>query len=106
MAFYIKQNDTSPSLSATLTDYNGTAINLTGATARLHMKDLEGTLKIDAAMTISNADAGIIKYDWQAGDTDTVGTYNVEFQITYSDSSIETFPNHGYETVVVVGELN
>ena len=106
MAFYIKQNDTSPSLSATLTDYNGNAVNLTGASAKMHMKDQGGTLKVNAAMTVTDADAGIIKYDWQSGDTDTVGSYNVEFQVTYSDSSIETFPNHGYEVVVVVGELN
>jgi len=70
------------------------------------MKSLDGALKIDTAMTIVDATGGIVQYDWQTGDTDTVGTYNVEFEVTYSDSSIETFPNNGNKVVSVVRELN
>ena len=40
MAFNIKQNDTSPSLQATLKDASGTVIILTGASVRFHMKAL------------------------------------------------------------------
>ena len=106
MAFYIKQNDTSPSLQATLTDASGTAINLTGASVRLHMKAVGAfTLKVDEAMTISDATGGVVVYDWQGGDTDTFGTYNIEFEVTYSDSSVETFPNSGSETVIISKEL-
>ncbi len=106
MAFYIKQNDTSPALSATLTDFGGNPINLTSASVQLHMEDQAGTIKIDSACTITNGVNGIVQYDWVTGDTDTVGTYKVEFEVTYFDGTIETFPNKGYETVVVVGELN
>jgi uncharacterized protein YfaS (alpha-2-macroglobulin family) len=106
MSFFIKQNDTSPALLATLKDFSGVAINVTGAAIRLHMKDLSGTIKIDQAMTITNATLGLVRYDWQVGDTDTVGTYYVEFQVTYSDGSVETFPNNGNKVVSVVKELN
>lgn len=106
MAFNIKQNDTSPSLRATLTDADLNPINLTGASVQFHMKSLDGALKIDTTMTIVDATGGIVQYDWQTGDTDTVGTYNVEFEVTYSDSSIETFPNNGNKVVSVVRELN
>jgi len=106
MSFFIKQNDTSPALLATLKDFSGSAINLTGASVLFHMKDLSGTVKIDQAMTITNATLGLVRYDWQVGDTDTVGTYYVEFQVTYSDSSVETFPNNGNKVVSVVKELN
>lgn len=106
MSFSIKQNDTSPALLATLKDFEGDAINLTGASVLFHMKDLNGTMKISQAMTITNATLGLVRYDWQAGDTDTVGTYYVEFQVTYSDSSVETFPNNGNKVVSVVRELN
>lgn len=106
MSFAIKQNDTSPSLLATLKDFSGNAINLTGASVRFHMKGLEGTVKVDAEMTIQNATLGVVRYDWQAGDTDTVGTYYIEFEVTYSDGSIETFPNNGNQSVKVVRELN
>ena len=106
MAFNIKQNDTSPSLQATLKDSALAPIDLTEATVNLHMKSVDGTIKVDTSMTIVEELNGIIKYDWQTGDTDTVGTYNVEFQVTYSDASVETFPNNGNKVISVVRELN
>lgn len=106
MAFNIKQNDTSPSLQATLKDASGTAIALTGASVRFHMKALDGTVKVNAAMAITNASGGVVQYNWQTGDTNTVGSYSVEFEVTYSDSTIETFPNNQNLTISVVRELN
>lgn len=106
MAFNIKQNDTSPSLQATLKDASGTVIALTGASVRFHMKALDGTVKVDAAMTVTDNLNGIVQYDWQTGDTDTVGSYSVEFEVTYGDSTIETFPNNQNLTISVVRELN
>ena len=106
MAFTIKQNDTSPALQATLQDYAGAAINLVGASVRLHMKGLDGSLAIDSPMTITNVAGGVIRYNWQPSDTDTAGTYNAEFEVTYSDLSVETFPNTGNIAIVITPELN
>lgn len=106
MAFYIKQNDTSPSILATLKDANDTPINLTASSVRMHMKDIEGTIKIDSAVEVINAQNGVIRYDWQAADTDTPGTFYVEFEVTYTDGAIETFPNTGKEVVIILSELN
>lgn len=106
MAFTIKQNDTSPALQATLQDYAGNAINLTGASVRFHMKSLDGTLKVDSPMAITNALGGVVVYAWQAADTNTVGTYNAEFEVTYFDNTIETFPNTGSLAIVITPELN
>jgi uncharacterized protein YfaS (alpha-2-macroglobulin family) len=106
MAFTIRQNDTSPSLQATLKDFEGTPIPISGATVQFHMKSIDGTLKVDQQMTITDADNGVVQYDWQSGDTDTQGSYYVEFEVTYSDGSIETFPNKGNLSVVVTKELS
>jgi hypothetical protein len=106
MAFKIKQNDTSPSLQATLKDASFTPINLTESQVRFHMKSVDGALKIDAPMVVVTPLQGLIQYDWQSGDTDTVGTYYIEFEVTYSDASIETFPNDGNKVVSIVKELN
>lgn len=106
MAFNIKQNDTSPSLQAILKDASGTVIILTGASVRFHMKALDGTVKVDAAMTVTDNLNGVVQYDWQTGDTDTVGSYSVEFEVTYLDNTIETFPNNKNLTISVVRELN
>lgn len=94
--FYIKQNDTAPALQVTLTRPDGTAANVTGATVDFHMR-LPGatTSKVDAAGELVTPASGIVKYVWAAGDTDTPGLYHAEFQITYADGSIETFPNGG-----------
>lgn len=106
MAFTIKQNDTSPALQATLKDYNGNPISLVGATVRFHMKSFEGAIKVDQTMTITNASGGVVTYSWQATDTNTAGTYYAEFQVTYADLAIETFPNSGSIAITITPELN
>jgi len=42
----------------------------------------------------------------RVGDTATVGTYYVEFEVTYADASVETFPNTGSLPLVITRELN
>jgi len=106
MAFRIKQNDTSPSLEATLSDANLVPVNITSATVMLHMKAIGGDVVLDEQMTITDAEGGVVQYDWQVGDTATVGTYYVEFEVTYSDGSVETFPNTGSLPLVITRELN
>ena len=106
MAFRIKQNDTSPSLEATLSDANLIPVDLTSATVMLHMKAVGGGIVLDEQMTITDAGNGLVQYDWQVGDTATVGTYYVEFEATYSDGSVETFPNTGSLPLVITRELN
>ena len=106
MAFNIKQNDTSPSLEATLKDAQLVPIDLMGASVKFHMKSSDGVVKVNQNMIITDTDNGVVQYNWVTGDTDTVGAYYIEFQVTYSDSSIETFPNNGSLIVSVVKELN
>ena len=106
MAFYIKQNDTSPSMLATLQDANGDAVNITGASIRLHMRAIgSNQTTVDAAATIVTAESGIVRYDWIAADTDTIGSYQAEFEVTYADASVETFPNDGYIRVEIIDDI-
>jgi hypothetical protein len=106
MAFTIKQSDTSPSLQATLQDADGNTINISYSTVRFHMKQVGGSVVIDQPMTIVDEENGVVRYDWQSGDTDTPGTYYVEFEVTYQDLSVETFPNNTNETVLIIPQLN
>ena len=107
MAFRIKTNDTSPKLAVTLQDANSVPVNISGATVRFHMKAFGATsLKTDAPMTITNATGGIVQYSWVAADTNLAGTYYGEVEVTYSDSTIETFPNNGYFTIIVKEDLD
>jgi len=103
--FYMKQNDTQPRMLATLQDGDGAAINLTGASVRFHMRTLGGSTVVDAAATIITAASGLVRYDWVAADTDTVGSYQAEFEVTYPDTTVETFPNSGYIRVEITDDI-
>lgn len=92
--FELKRNDTLPVLVATLTDAAGVAVDLTNATAvRFHLKALDGTVKVNALATITTPASGIVSYPWTAADTDTAGDYWAEFEATFADGTVETFPN-------------
>lgn len=106
MAFFIKQNDTSPSLAAYIQTSAGDAVNLVGATAKLHIKETGGSTLLVKTMTITDAVEGLVQYDWVDPDTNIAGTYNAEIEITYSDGKIETYPNNGYFTITITSELN
>lgn len=103
--FNIKRNDTSPALAGTLKDADGNAKDITSATVRFHMLDEDDATVVDAAATIVNASGGTVKYSWQAADTDVAGGFRGEFEVTYSDSTIETFPNTGYIPIRIYEDL-
>lgn len=104
--FTIKQNDTSPIFQRTLLDDAGAAVNLTTATATFKMYDqLRTTEIISSAATITDAANGVVTYPWLAADTATEGWYWAEIEVTYADSSIETFPNSGYLSIKIPKEL-
>ena len=106
MAFFIKQNDTSPALQATLKDSTGTAVDLSGATVRFHMRQIGATsAKVDAAATVSDADGGVVYYSWAAADTDTVGSFEAEFEVTFTGGEIESFPNNRFIQVEITDDI-
>ena len=107
MAFYIKQGDTTPALKATLKDGDGNVINLTDASVRFHMRAIDATSStVDAeGSVVSPATGGVVQYAWASGDTATAGMYSAEFEITYGDGSIETFPNNDYIRVEIIDDI-
>jgi hypothetical protein len=106
MTFYIKQNDTSPALLATLQDADGNAVNVTGGSIRFHMRQIGSTaIVVDAAAVIVTPLQGTVRYDWLAADTAEIGSYQAEFEVTYADASIETFPNDGYIRVKIIDDV-
>ena len=106
-SFYIKQNDTAPSIEAALLDSNGRVKSMVNASAvRFHMKDENNTILVQSGIgTIVNATKGIVAYEWQAGDTSNTGIHSAEFEIEYTNGQIETFPNTGYIKVIIKDEL-
>jgi hypothetical protein len=105
--YYVKQGDTAPVATATLLDPSGDAVSLSGATVRFHMKDAT-TVIVDAAAT-PDADQvtnkGKVTYQWLTANTTTAGTFRAEWQVTFADATIQTFPNYGYDTVQIESQL-
>lgn len=102
--FQMRRNDTAPPIEATLTA-DSTAVDLTDATVRFHMQDTAGTVKVDAAATLVVAASGTVKYVWAAADTDTGGWFKAEWEVTFSDGTVRTFPNPGYTNVRITGDI-
>jgi hypothetical protein len=113
---WLKTGDTAPSLGpGPLRDGDGNAVNLTDAEVLLWMRAIGpmgdrtgGDVILDGVeVTVDDAEAGMLHYDWQDGDTDIDGHkgYWAEFEVTFDGGAVETFPNSGYITVAVLNDL-
>lgn len=109
MAVSYKQNDTTPPYVAVLkttTDGVDTAVDLTlASSAKFLMRVAGGAVKVNATATISDAANGEVTYTWGATDLNTAGVYDAEIQVTWADSTVETFPNGGYNRIRVLDDI-
>jgi hypothetical protein len=99
----IKRNDTRDAIKATLSNESG-PVNLDGATVRFLMSR-RGVNKIDRQSQIQDAAAGIVWVTFEIGDTDETGLFQAEFEVTFSDGRIETFPNDGFILIDIINDL-
>lgn len=93
--FYIKRGDTAPALRYALLPET---VDLTGANVAFVM---DGLGRLPAH--VIEARPAVVQYDWRSGDTARAGLHRAEFEVTYSDGRIETYPNAGY-LLVQIGE--
>ena len=101
--FYIKRGDTSPRLVYKLFP----DVNLTGASAVFNMrkKGAANTVNRGAATVVAPATGGTLSYPWAPADTATEGQFEAEFEVTYADLTVETYPNNGFITVQIKEDL-
>lgn len=86
--FYLKQNDTGPSMASTLLDETDTAYDLTGVTVTFNGIKPDGTA-FTKSVTKTDEANGVVRVDWNAADTTQAGVIEFEFEL----SSGETVPN-------------
>ena len=105
-SFTIGRKDTSPSIQATLKDGAGTVVDLTSATVKFLMATKAASAyKVNANATIVGAATnGVVKYSFSATDTDTAGTFDASFRVTFASGLVETVPNAGRITVQVTDD--
>lgn len=105
--FYIKQYDRRPNLIARLKNADGTPLNLTGASSVKFIMKKDNTVvinKVDCSISATPAD-GTVTYEWQVNDTDTLGTYKAEFEITWATGITQTLPEDDYIKIIVKNDL-
>ena len=86
------RNDLKPNIEATLTYKDGSVVNLTNATVKFHMKKENGAVVVNKDADVTEALNGKVVYYWAEGDTDLLGKCKGEFEVTFPDSTTQTFP--------------
>lgn len=91
--FIIKRNDTAPTMEARLIGKSQQPVPLLGATVVFNMRSISGAVVVDrGAVVVLDGDTGLIRYDWSVNDTARSGSYQGEFEVTFADGKVETFP--------------
>jgi BppU N-terminal domain len=103
----IKEGDTRP-LHAVL-KADGKIMPLTGATVLFNMKPRlvgQGSTVTDGPVEITDEAAGAVLYRWQPQDVDTPGLHRGEFEVTFGDGTVETFPNGDWLDIEILADLD
>jgi hypothetical protein len=103
MTVTLKKNDTKVNIKATLSNESG-PVDLTGCSVRFLMSK-RNTLKIDRPGIIQDAVNGLVWFVFEQGDTDETGAFQAEFEVTFPDERVETFPNTGYILINIQNDL-
>lgn len=104
--FWIKQGDTSPAITGQVLDGDLRAVDLTDATVQFRAKNrATGVVVINAAGTFDDATTGLVRYQWQTADTAAEVELLAEWQVTFADGAIQTWPTPGFINVHVVGDV-
>jgi hypothetical protein len=101
MSSTVKRGDT-VTMTLTVKDSAGVAINLTGATVKVLAKNTATSEVSTLSSTISDAPNGKVQHVFTGSLAE--GTYNVEVEVT-DDGVIATAPGDGYGTLIVKPDL-
>lgn len=101
----LKVDDTHPPLRIQLIDEDGSPVDLTTLDATLLVREpYADSPKVDAQLSIKDADRGVVEYSWTSSDTDTGGIYEAEIKTT-DGTDITSYPNDYYFRVHIMEDL-
>jgi hypothetical protein len=114
--FYIKSYDSAPPIRATLEDGLGNRVDINGADVLFVMRHIwdpdthrrPGPQLFAKPANNDQAGAGTegdVSYEWEEGDTDIPGGYMAEWEVTFTDDTVETFPNAGHVRIAIIEHL-
>jgi len=97
--------DTEIPIAATLERPDGNAVSLADKTVSFYMVDADGedvVAETTSNVEVTNEDDGECRYNPQAADVDTAGTYYAYFVVTDADGNRDTFPVGQQEFEIVI----
>lgn len=112
--FEIKTGDSASHVFATLEDANGDPVDIQGASVMFKMGPLSGGTLTVAGLAVNDQNGagtvdgstGNVQYRW--GGTSAIPSadwYRAEWEVTYSNGSVQSFPNDGFMLVAVRSDL-
>jgi hypothetical protein len=98
--------DTLPNFVVQLLGSDGLPADLTNADDLTFVMtpadDLTATkVRNNASAVITTPGSGVVTYNFQAQDTDTVGTFLAQWVVHYPGGAHQTFPVRGFDVVVL-----
>jgi hypothetical protein len=108
----MKRHDTGePVRLRVISETDGQPVPLTGVNASFHMYKVENdgstTELVNAAASIEYpSTAGIVRYDWQVGDTTEIGLHLAEFELVFPTGEKEHYPREGYIEIAIELDLD
>lgn len=98
---YLKKGNLEPRVRGTITNDDGSAVDLTGAAITFYMEHELGTIKINngAASLVGPGINGTVEYLWVGTDTNTKGDYRAWFNGTLANGKPLSSPSRDYIAV-------
>lgn len=100
----IKRNDLGRVLTDTLT-LDDDPIDLTGATIVFVMRNTADSVVTRRNGSVVNGPAGQVQVELEAADTQTVATYIVEWEVTFTGGDVLTVPDDIHHVLEIVEDL-
>lgn len=101
--FYLRDGDTQPAFSATLS-WAGGPTDLTNATASLLLRK-SGDVGDAASLPLAVVLPRTVTRQWLPADITEAGDYEAVVKVTFSDGTVLTVPNRGHIPITVTPEF-
>ena len=72
----------------------------------VHMRKVgKGKVVVVGAANVTGVLTGQVRCAWNGSYRASIGTYEGEFEATYSEGTVETFPNNGFFSLEITDDL-
>lgn len=104
---YLKKGATLPAAESVLGYSDGSVQDLSAATVSFHLrhKTTGAAVSLAGAVSVVDATAGLVRYNWNAADTAAPGVYEAEWKVVLTNGEVGIFPSRGYNEVIITDDV-